>query len=84
MTKYTPRGIIPLEANILPLPLSKGILPTWANFTPTGQMRLHDEFTPRGKFAPRGKLMHINGVLQCCRSILRTSYCAGHNFNTDK
>ena len=26
-------------------------------------MRLHDEFTPRGKFAPRGKLMHINGVL---------------------
>ena len=27
-------------------------------------MRLHDEFTPRGKFAPRGKLMHINGVLE--------------------
>ena len=26
-------------------------------------MRLHDEFTPRGKFAPRGKLMHINGAL---------------------
>ena len=25
-------------------------------------MRLHDEFTPRGKFAPRGKLMHVNGV----------------------
>ena len=30
-------------------------------------MRLHDEFTSRGKFAhrgkfaPRGKLMHING-----------------------
>ena len=26
-------------------------------------MRLHDEYTPRGKFAPRGKLMHINGAL---------------------
>ena len=32
-------------------------------------MPLHDEFTPRGifaprvKFAPRGKLMHINGAL---------------------
>ena len=32
-------------------------------------MRLHDEFTPRGifapmgKFDPRGKLMHINGAL---------------------
>ena len=31
-------------------------------------MRLHDEFTPRGKFAPmgkfapRGKLMHVNWV----------------------
>ena len=27
-------------------------------------MRLHDELTARGKFAPRGKLMHINGVLE--------------------
>ena len=23
----------------------------------------HDKFTPRGKFAPRGKLMHINWAL---------------------
>ena len=40
-------------------------------------MRLHDEFTPRGKFAhrgkfaPRGKLMHINGVLVSIKYILR-------------
>ena len=27
-------------------------------------MRLHDKFTPRGIFAPRGKLMHINGALE--------------------
>ena len=26
-------------------------------------MRSHDKFTPRGIFAPRGKLMHINGAL---------------------
>ena len=35
-------------------------------------MRLHDEFTPRGKFASRGKLMHINGVLDR-RYILKTA-----------
>ena len=27
-------------------------------------MRSHDKFTPRGIFAPRGKLMHINGALE--------------------
>ena len=27
-------------------------------------MRLYDEFAPMGKFAHRGKLMHINRVLQ--------------------
>ena len=27
-------------------------------------MHLHDKFTPRGIFAPRGKLMHINGALE--------------------
>ena len=27
-------------------------------------MRLYDEFAPMGKSAPRGKLMHINRVLQ--------------------
>ena len=26
-------------------------------------MRSHDKSTPRGIFAPRGKLMHINGAL---------------------
>ena len=56
-TRFTPRG------KYLPLPNSRGILPTWANFTPRGKCVHMMNFTPRGKFAPRGKLMHINGVL---------------------
>ena len=38
-------------------------------------MHLHDEFTPRSKFAlrdkfaPRGKLLHINGTIDLCRSL---------------
>ena len=27
-------------------------------------MRSYDKFTPRGIFAPRGKLMHINGAIK--------------------
>ena len=72
MTKYTPRGKIPLRGKYAPgkyaPTLELGILPTSVNITLMGQMRLHDEFTPRGifapmgKFAPRGTLMHINGA----------------------
>ena len=61
-TRFTPMG------KYLPLPNSRGILPTWANFTPRGKFVHMTNFAPRGKFAtrgkfaPRGKLMHINGV----------------------
>ena len=48
MTKYTPRG------KYLPLPLSRGILPTMGKFYPRGQMRLHDEFT-LGVNLPQGQ-----------------------------
>ena len=34
-------------------------------------MRLHDEFTPRGKFAPRGTLMHIKGAYGTAETHLR-------------
>ena len=56
-TRFTPR------AKYLPLPNSRGILPMWANFTPRGKCVYMTNFAPRGKFAPTGKLMHINGVL---------------------
>ena len=47
-TRFTPRG------KYLPPPNSRGILPTWANFTPRGKCVHMTNFAPRGKFAPRG------------------------------
>ena len=53
----------------MPQPLSRGILPTWVNFTSSGKcvymtsLPLGVYLPPRGKFAPRGKLMNINGAL---------------------
>ena len=67
-TRFTPpRG------KYLPLPNSRGILPTWANFTPRGKCVHMTNFYPKGKFAPRGKLMHIN--VSSIQSPFNSSIC---------
>ena len=56
MIEYTTRGKIPAAT------LKQAYFTHVGKFYPYGQMLL-DEFTPRSAFAPRGKLMHINGAL---------------------
>ena len=63
---------LPLGANIYPYPYpiagvfyQRGqILPLGANAFTWRILSLGVKLPPRGKFAPRGKLMHINGVLE--------------------
>ena len=61
MTKYTSRSQIPLGQIYLPLPLSKVFYE--GKFYPQEQMRLHDMFAHRGKFALGGKYAYKRGLL---------------------